>query len=47
MIFVRDLVAVSVRWCKVYAQKQKWLRLIFIGTNGIVTPSNNIHTNSR
>jgi len=35
MIFVRVLVAVSVRWCKVYAWKQKWLRLVFIGANGI------------
>jgi len=47
MVFMRVLVAVSVRWCKVYAEKQKWRSLVFIGTNDIVTPSNSIHTNSR
>ena len=33
MIFMRVLVAVSVKWCKVYAWKQKWLCLVSIGTN--------------
>ena len=37
MIFMRILVAVSVRWCKVCleAKMAKWLCLVFLCTNGI------------